>query len=107
MAKWSGIIGYVKIEEIEKGLWSDGIVTEHVHFGDMISNRNKIQSSPNSTNSDITLMNNISIVADNFAIENFGHMKYAVVNGMKWKITDVLVQYPRLILTIGGLYNGK
>ena len=25
--------------------------------------------------------------------------------GAKWKITDVEVQYPRLLLTIGGLYN--
>jgi hypothetical protein len=52
-------------------------------------------------------MNNISIVADAFATENFGYMKYAVVKGVKWRITDIQVQYPRLILMIGGIYNGK
>jgi hypothetical protein len=107
MAKWSGIIGYIKPEEVERGVWSDGSVIERVHYGDTISNRNRIQQSPDSTNSNISLMNNISIVADAFATENFGYMKYAVVKGVKWRITDIQVQYPRLILMIGGIYNGK
>lgn len=107
MAKWSGNIGYIKPEEVQRGVWADGEVIEHIHYGDTISNRNRIQQAPDSTNSNISLMNNVSIVADDFAIANFGYMKYAVVKGVKWKITDVEVQYPRLILMIGGLYNGK
>jgi hypothetical protein len=107
MAKWSGIIGYTKIEEVEPGIWSDGEVIEHTHYGDTISDRNLIQQSSDSTNSNISLINRISIVADKFAIENFGYMKYAVVKGVKWKITAVEVQHPRFILTTGGLYNGK
>lgn len=107
MAKWSGIIGYIKPEEVQRGVWSDGQVIERVHYGDTISNRNKSQQISDSTNSDITLGNRVSIVADTFANENLGYMKYAVVRGVKWNITDVEVQYPRLILTIGGLYNGK
>lgn len=107
MAKWSGKIGYIKIEEIETGVWSDGEVIEHMHFGDIISSHTKIQQAPDSTNNNISLMNNISIIADAFAIENFGYMKYAVIRGVNWKITDIEVKHPRLILTIGGLYNGK
>lgn len=107
MARWSGKIGYIKPEEIERGVWVDGEVFEQIHYGDTISNRNRIQQAPDSTNSNLSLMNNISIVADDFAIENFGYMKYAVVKGVKWKITEVEVQRPRLILMIGGIYNGK
>ena len=107
MAKWSGIIGYIKTVEIERGVWTDGEPMERKHFGDTISSRNKIQQAPDSTNSNIILSNNISIITNSFATENFGYMKYAIIKGIKWKITDVEVQYPRLILTIGGIYNGK
>lgn len=107
MAKCSIKIGYIKTEEIQRGVWSDGAPIERTHYGDTISNRNKMQQAPDSTNINITLMNNISIIADTFATENFGHMKYAVVKGVKWRITSVEIQYPRLILMIGGLYNGK
>lgn len=107
MARWSGIIGYIKEEEVEPGVWAPGEPIERQHYGDTISNRNKIQQTSGSTNSTLTLMNNISIIADDFAIKNFGFMQYAVVRGVKWKITDIEVQYPKLILNIGGLYNGK
>lgn len=32
-------------------------------------------------------------------------MRYAEFGGVKWKVTDVKVQYPRLILTFGGIYH--
>lgn len=107
MAKWSGTIGYIKIEEIEKGVWAEGDVIERIHFGDMISDRNKSQQSSYSTNNNISLMNKISIIIDSFAMENFHCIRYATIRGIKWNITDVEVQYPRLILTTGGVYNGK
>ena len=107
MAKWSGKIGYIKIEEVERGIWSDGEVIEHQHFGDTISDRNKAQQQTDSTNINLVLANKISIVSDTFAIENFGFMKYVVIKGVKWKITEVEIQRPRLILTVGGIYNGK
>ena len=107
MAKWSGKIGYGIPEEVERGVWSDGQAVERTHYGDTISNRNKMQQATDSTNTNISLMNNISIIADAFAMGNFGSMKYAIVRGIKWKITDIEVQYPRLILMIGGLFNGK
>ncbi|MCM1224006.1 MAG: hypothetical protein NC548_57095, partial [Lachnospiraceae bacterium] len=56
-------------------------------------------------NDDISIANEISIVADPFANENFYSMRYVVFRGAKWKISNVEVQYPRLILTIGGVYN--
>lgn len=105
MSKWFGKIGYAVTGETEPGVWEDTII-EKDYYGDLISDRRKRQSSGN-VNDNINLANVISIIADPFAIENCSHMAYAEIMGAKWKITDVEVQYPKLILTIGGVYNGN
>lgn len=105
MSKWFGKIGYAITGETEPGVWEDTIVVRD-YYGDLTSDRRKRQSSGN-INDDINLANVISIIADPFAIENCSHMAYAEIMGAKWKITEVEVQYPRLILTIGGVYNGN
>ena len=104
MGKWFGKIGYAVTAETEPGLWEDTIV-EHEYYGDMISDRRKRQTS-GEVNDNINLANVISIIADPFAYENCSRMVYAEIMGAKWKITDIEVQYPRLILNIGGVYNG-
>ena len=58
-------------------------------------------------NDNVNIANQISIVADPFANQHFHNMRYVAYMGAKWKVTTVEVQRPRLILTIGGLYNGK
>lgn len=104
MAKFYGAIGYGKSVETSPGVWEDQI-TERMYRGDLIRNSRRLQSSEN-LNDNINISNQISIVADPYANENFHLMKYASFMGTKWKITDVEVQYPRLILTVGGVYNG-
>lgn len=107
MAKFYGEIGYVQTTETPAG---SGIFVEQVtkrnYYGDLIRNSRRIQSSSDQLNDNINVSNQISIVADPYANENFHSMRYAELMGAKWKITDVEVQYPRLILTIGGVYNG-
>ena len=103
MAKWFGKIGYVVTEETEPGVWEE-TVTEQEYFGDMTSDRRKRQNS-GEVNDDINLSNVISIVADPFAYQNCSNMAYVEIMGSKWKISDVEVQRPRLILTVGGVYK--
>ena len=103
MAKWFGKIGYVVTEETEPGVWEE-TVTEREYFGDMTSDRRKRQNS-GEVNDDINLSNVISIVADPFAYQNCSNMAYIEIMGSKWKISDVEVQRPRLILTVGGVYK--
>ncbi len=105
MAKFYGNIGYIETVEIEPGLWKEQVV-ERPYYGDLTRNTSRYQSS-GGVNDDININNIISIIADPFANENFQHMRYVEFMGTKWKITNVEVQYPRLILTIGGVYNGK
>lgn len=105
MAKWFGKIGYAITGETEPGLWEDTIV-EREYFGDMTSDRRKRQAS-NEVNDNLNLANVISIVADPFAYTNCSNIAYVEIMGAKWKVTDIEVQRPRLILTIGGVWNGN
>lgn len=104
MAKWCGMIGYSKSVETDPGIWEESI-TERLYYGDVINNIRSLQSS-NSVNDNITVSNKISIVADPYAYQNFHALRYVEYMGTKWKISSADVQYPRIILSIGGLYNG-
>lgn len=103
MAKFHGQIGYAETVETVPGVWKEQI-TEREYDGDFIRNTRKLQPS-DQLNDNINVANEISIVADPFAINNIFSMRYVEFMGAKWKISSVEVRYPRLILTVGGLYN--
>lgn len=105
MAKFYGKIGYANTVETKPGVYDEQIV-ERSYYGDLIRNTRRLQSS-GQVNDDINISNEISIVADPYATNNFHTMRYAVFMGTKWKISNVEVSYPRLILTLGGVYNGQ
>ena len=104
MAKFYGEIGYATTVETTPGLWEEQI-TKRNYYGDLVRNSRRMQSSEQ-LNDNVNVSNEISIIADPFANENFHSMRYVEFMGAKWKITNVEVRYPRLILTIGGVYNG-
>ena len=103
MAKFYGKIGYIKTVEIEPGVWQEQSI-ERDYYGDIIRNISRYQTS-DKVNDDINLSNTFSIISDPFASENFQHMRYIVYMGTKWKISNVEVQYPRLLISTGGVYN--
>lgn len=103
MAKFFGKIGYAGTEQTKPGVWTE-VITEREYFGDLIRNTRRLQASSN-LNDNITVANEISIVADPYANQNFHAMRYVEFMGAKWKITNVEVQYPRLILTLGDVHN--
>ena len=104
MAKWFGTIGYAETIETEPGIWEEQI-TKKSYYGDLIRNNRRLQNSGN-VNDNINISNELSIIADPYAVNHFYSMRYVEFSGAKWKISDVSVQYPRLILTLGGVYNG-
>ena len=111
MAKYSGDIGFAMNEETAPGVWNETIV-ERDYDGDVSRNRTQWQiggsqyrTDDNSINGSISLSNMISILADPFAYEFFYSMRYITYLGKKWVISSIEVEYPRLVLTIGGLYN--
>ena len=103
MAKFFGTIGYVETVESRPGVWKEQ-ATEREYYGDVIRNTRRLDTA-DKLNDDVNIGNSVSIVADPFAYQNFHAMRYVVFMGTKWKITTVEVQYPRLILTLGGVYN--
>lgn len=105
MAKFYGVIGYAVTKETAPGVWTEEIA-EQSYYGDLTRNMRRLQDSGD-LNDDINVANEISIVADPYANANFHSMRYVAFMGAKWKISKVEVQYPRLILTLGGIYNGK
>ena len=105
MAKFYGVIGYAVTKETAPGVWTEEIA-EQSYYGDLTRNMRRLQDSGD-LNDDINVAFEISIVADPYANANFHSMRYVAFMGAKWKISKVEVQYPRLILTLGGVYNGK
>lgn len=104
MAKWYGVIGYAETVETTPGVWKEQ-VTKRNYYGDLTRNTRRLQTA-DKLNDDINITNELSIVADPYAMNNFHSMRYAEFMGTAWKITNVEVQYPRLILTLGGVWNG-
>ena len=102
--KWHGVIGFADTVETEPGIWIDDIF-EYTYYGDIIRNTRSLQPS-GGVNDNINVSNSISIIADPYAMKTFHSIRYVEFMGTKWKVTNVEVQYPRLILTIGGVYNG-
>lgn len=112
MARFFGVVGYGDSVETQteeeiptgSGVWIDQI-TEVEYYGDVIRDTRKLDSGEN-LNSDITVGNSISIIADEYAINHFFKIKYVRWAGTLWTVTNVEVKSPRLILSLGSVYNG-
>lgn len=104
MAKFYGNIGFVKTMETSPDIW-ETVETVKRYRGDLVRNQRRWEDSE-SINEDLTISNEISIVADKFAYENIDAMKWVEVMGAKWKVNSVTIDYPRITLTVGGVYNG-
>lgn len=106
MAKFYGEIGYGDSVETPpgSGVWADEI-TEFAYYGDVIRNTRKFQNEEN-LNNELSVGNSISIVADQYAIEHFFDIRYIRWAGTLWTVTNVEVQSPRLIVSLGSVYNG-
>lgn len=103
MARYHGYVGYAIDVEAYPGVWEEQI-SEHEYFGDVLKNRINMQQG-SVVNAKITISNSISIIADPFAFEHVYAMRYVSYLGKKWSIVNVSIEKPRLILTLGGLYN--
>ena len=105
MAKFYGSIGYVKTVETDPGVHEPQTV-EKEYSGDLLKNTGSYQSS-GGVNDNVNMSMTVSVIADPYANENFQYMKYVVFMGAKWKILNINPQYPRIQLTVGGVYNGE
>lgn len=104
MAKFYGKIGYASMAITAPGVTSEVIKTRK-YSGDVTKNYNKVESSEY-LNSNVNIRNIISIVADPYALDNIYAMRYIEWMGTRWDVTSIEVLPPRLLISIGGVYNG-
>lgn len=106
MARFYGNVGYAETVETptDSGIWIN-VITEYPYFGDVVRNTAKFEGAEK-LNNDISVGNSISIVADQHAVDHFFDIKYVEWAGTLWTVTSVEVKSPRLILSLGSVYNG-
>jgi hypothetical protein len=102
--RFSGKVGYAANVETAPGVHVDQI-TERTQYGDVIRNSMKFQNGE-SVNNDLSVSNSISIVADEYVRDHFSGVRYVDWAGTKWSVVEIDLQHPRLILRLGGVYNG-
>ena len=106
----TGVITVVAGETVKTQAWAASvyseIVTERDCYGDLTRNMRRNQSG-DKVNDDISLANTLSVIADPYVQEHFCNLRYVTLYGGKWKVTDASVEYPRIVLTLGGLWHGN
>lgn len=104
MAKFYGRIGFVTMVETIPDVW-ESVEVPKEYFGDLVRNQRR-WTNGESVNENLEISNEISILLDDFIKENLGAIKWVEVMGQKWKVNSVTLEYPRVRLTLGGVYNG-
>ena len=105
MAKFKGVVGFAETVEKTPGVHVEEIA-RRTYSGDIHRNNRRLESSGN-INDNINVSNEISILADAYAFHHFYAIRYVEFGGAKWKVSAIdASKRPRLVMTLGGLYNG-
>ena len=105
MAKYAGYVGYAELQKTAPGVFKE-VITERRYFGDVIENVRRYEPS-SYLNDNLQIQNQVSIVADAYAYQNFHAIRYCWFMGAKWKVRSVQVERPRLVLSLGDVYNDQ
>lgn len=106
MAKFYGRVGF-ELEDVEvrPGDFESGIY-ERKYYGDVTRNTRRYENAQQ-INDNLAMNVQLSIVADTFAFDHAFAIAYIEYGGVLWKVSTVDIQRPRLIISLGGVYNGK
>lgn len=103
MARFAGIVGFVKTVEREGSVWEQENI-DKPYKGDIVRDARRWEK-PTEVNDNLTISNEITIVADSYMLSNWAFIKYVIWNGVKWKVNYIEINRPRIRLTLGGVYN--
>ena len=106
MNRWYGKIGFGETVEVRKGVWKPQMV-ERKYYGEIVEYRKRLLAQSNSTNDNLTIDAQISVMADEYISSNCSTICYVEFMGALWKVTNITPAPPRLILTLGGVYDGN
>lgn len=104
MTKFAGLVGYVTQVETKPGVWSP-VDNPVIMRGDIIRQSSTSQNE-SKVNSDVSLNHRVSLIGDAYAFNNYYNIKWIQIDGQKWKVVSIEIQRPRIIVTLGGLWNG-
>jgi len=104
VARFFGLVGFGEQEETAPGVFTE-VITELSYYGDVVRDARRL-SEAETLNKNIGVTNSISIVADAHANQNYFAIRFVEWGGVAWTVTEVEVQFPRLILRLGEVYNG-
>ena len=102
--RYYGKVGYCTTVEVRPGVWDSNQIVERPYYGDVLRFTRR-QQTADKVNDDLEISNQISILADPYAYDHFSEIRYVTWMGVKWKVPTVEVEYPRLRLTVGGVYT--
>lgn len=106
MGKYYGLVGFAyQVDDEVPGVVSEKLV-ERPYYGEVIRNARRAQSG-DKMNDDLTVSNQISLLLDPYLIDNYYRIRCLTFMGARWKVTNIEMRYPRIIVDIGGLYNGS
>lgn len=104
MAKFSGLVGYVEEKETVPGVWTP-VETPISMKGDIIRQASSFQEE-GKVNPNVSLNHRVSLIGDSYSFKRYYQIRYIVIDDVKWAVASVELQRPRIILTLGGVYNG-
>ena len=105
MARFYGAIGFVETVNDGTGIWEEK-ETVRYYYGDLNNNVRRWETqNDKGVNDNLSLNNNVSIIADRFAYDNLSAMKWVEMFGQKWKVTSAEINYPRITIFFGDRWN--
>lgn len=105
MGRFYGKVGFSVEAETSPGVWVENPIEEKSYYMDVTRNSNRF-SNRSEVVDDFTISNSVSFISDHYSRNNLSKIKYVEFMGTKWKVESVEIKFPRLFLTIGGVYNG-
>lgn len=104
MGKFFGKVGLVIMEQTAPGVYMPNTVTVSC-YGEVLNVTKRWQGAAEQVNDNLNIDSRISILSNKFLTENLSHIRFVEWMGAPWKVTSVELSYPRIILSIGGVYN--
>lgn len=92
-----------KNKEVRPGVWK--MQPEEVTHRAKLLTYNKDYDSGEEVNDDLKLRNRYEIVMKDKKLD-YQDMRYVIVKGTKWKVSALEFLEVRIIITLGGVYNG-
>lgn len=107
MNRFYGVVGYIQQVEDppDSDKWKE-VTTTREYFGEIVK-ENRRWEPGDSTIDNLTVTNKIRILADDFAFQNCSAIRFVRWMGCDWKVVNAEVDHPRIVLSLGGVYNGN